>query len=87
MQLTFPERSSLVLSTLAEELSGVGTVAYNEYLLRLDVDEHRITLFPDGRAIMKTVIITGMILGPSGVASATEEISDSSPQSFVALTA
>lgn len=53
VQLTFPERSSLVLSTLAEELSGVGTVAYNEYLLRLDVDEHRITLFPDGRAIIQ----------------------------------
>jgi adenylyltransferase/sulfurtransferase len=53
VQLTFPERSSLVLATLAEELSGVGTVAYNDYLLRLDVDEHRITVFPDGRAIVQ----------------------------------
>jgi adenylyltransferase/sulfurtransferase len=53
VQLTFPERSSLVLATLAEELSGVGTVAYNDYLLRLDVGDHRITVFPDGRAIVQ----------------------------------
>ena len=53
VQLTFPERSSLALERLAEELSGVGTVSYNDYLLRLDVDEHRITVFPDGRAIVQ----------------------------------
>jgi molybdopterin/thiamine biosynthesis adenylyltransferase len=41
------------LPSLAERLVSVGTVALNEYLLRLDVEDGQLTVFPDGRAIVK----------------------------------
>lgn len=41
------------LSTLAQRLKPVGTVQYNEYLLRFLVDSYEITVFPDARAIIK----------------------------------
>ncbi len=37
---------------LAERLSAAGQVTFNEYLLRLRVDNYELTLFPDGRAII-----------------------------------
>ncbi len=40
------------LDALAVKLAGVGTVSCNRYLLRLLVGKHRLTLFPDGRAII-----------------------------------
>ena len=40
-------------STLAERLSPVGAVQYNDYLLRFLVDRYEITIFPDARAIIK----------------------------------
>lgn len=52
VQLSFPERQSLVLEELAPKLSAVGTVTVNRFLLRLAVDKFLITLFPDGRAIV-----------------------------------
>jgi molybdopterin/thiamine biosynthesis adenylyltransferase len=41
------------LQVLADRLSGVGTVEVNEYLLRLDVEDAQLTVFPDGRTIVK----------------------------------
>jgi adenylyltransferase/sulfurtransferase len=41
------------LNALAGRLAAVGTVAVNEYLLRLEVEDYQLTLFPDGRAIVK----------------------------------
>ncbi len=38
---------------LAERLSIVGTVSYNEFLLRCNVDGYDVTVFPDARAIIK----------------------------------
>jgi molybdopterin/thiamine biosynthesis adenylyltransferase len=38
---------------LARRLDPVGQVRYNEYMLRFDVDEYELTVFPDGRTIVK----------------------------------
>ena len=43
----------LDLAGLAERLRPVGAVQQNEFLLRLRVDAYDITVFPDGRAIIK----------------------------------
>jgi molybdopterin/thiamine biosynthesis adenylyltransferase len=43
----------LNLDALARRLAEVGTVSVNEYLLRLDVEGHQLTIFPGGRAIVK----------------------------------
>jgi adenylyltransferase/sulfurtransferase len=52
VQLTHLSSAGLTLAELAEKLQGVGTVRCNPYLLRLDVDDYRITVFADGRAIV-----------------------------------
>jgi len=52
VQLTFPQRISLSLDALEQRLQGIGRVSRNKYLLRLAVDDFRITVFPDGRAIV-----------------------------------
>jgi adenylyltransferase/sulfurtransferase len=44
---------SVDLVGLAERLRPVGDVATNGFLLRLRVDGHELTVFPDGRAIIK----------------------------------
>ncbi len=44
---------TLDLAVLAERLRPVGDVASNGFLLRLRVDGHEVTVFPDGRAIIK----------------------------------
>jgi len=38
---------------LAERLNSVGQVTFNDYLLRFKVDSYQLTIFPDGRAIIK----------------------------------
>jgi molybdopterin-synthase adenylyltransferase len=43
----------LNFSELAERLQPVGTVHYNEFLLRFIVDGYELTVFPDARAIIK----------------------------------
>ena len=43
----------LDLGLLAQKLARIGTVTANEYLLRLVVDGHEMTVFADGRAIIK----------------------------------
>ncbi|MEO8493997.1 MAG: ThiF family adenylyltransferase, partial [Planctomycetota bacterium] len=52
VQLSFPDRQSLSLDSLAAKLQGVGTVTQNRFLLRLAVDDYLLTVFPDGRAII-----------------------------------
>jgi adenylyltransferase/sulfurtransferase len=52
VQLSPPERATLDLAAMAQQLAGVGQVTHNKYLLRLAVDDYLITLFPDGRAIV-----------------------------------
>jgi molybdopterin/thiamine biosynthesis adenylyltransferase len=44
---------SLDLEALARRLAGSGPVDANEYLVRLDVDGKQLTVFADGRAIIK----------------------------------
>jgi molybdopterin/thiamine biosynthesis adenylyltransferase len=43
----------LDLAALADRLSGTGPVMLNEYLLRVEVEGHELTVFPEGRAIVK----------------------------------
>ncbi len=40
-------------SGLAARLEDLGTVQYNEFLLRCDIEGYELTLFPDARAIIK----------------------------------
>ena len=51
VQLTHPG-TSVSLADLANRLAGVGSITLNQYLLRLKVLPHEITIFPDGRAII-----------------------------------
>ncbi|MGD2205789.1 MAG: ThiF family adenylyltransferase [Anaerolineae bacterium] len=44
---------SVNLESLAGRLRDVGLIQANEYLLRLDVEGHELTVFPDGRTIVK----------------------------------
>ena len=52
VQLSFPGREPLSLEALAGKLDGVGQVSRNRFLLRLEVDDYLVTVFPDGRAII-----------------------------------
>jgi adenylyltransferase/sulfurtransferase len=53
VQLSHPRGSAaLPLHDLDRKLSGIGRVTRNQYLLRLEVDGYRITVFPDGRTIV-----------------------------------
>jgi molybdopterin/thiamine biosynthesis adenylyltransferase len=44
---------ALDLPTLARRLSSLGPVQANEYLVRLDLEDQQLTVFADGRAIVK----------------------------------
>ncbi|BDC47835.1 hypothetical protein F183_A01510 [Bryobacterales bacterium F-183] len=48
------------LAELAARLSTAGTVRANEFALRLQVPPHEITVFPDGRAIIKGTTDPGL---------------------------
>jgi adenylyltransferase/sulfurtransferase len=52
VQLTFAEPQSISLEALQQKLQEVGVVTRNPFLLRLEVDRYRLTVFPDGRAII-----------------------------------
>lgn len=52
VQLSYPEREAIDLSFLARKLEGVGRVTHNRFLLRFEVDNYAITVFPDARAII-----------------------------------
>jgi adenylyltransferase/sulfurtransferase len=51
VQFSHPE-TSISLADLARRLAGTGPITLNQYLLRLKVPPHEITVFPDGRAIV-----------------------------------
>jgi molybdopterin-synthase adenylyltransferase len=46
------EAHPVAFEALAERLKPLGEVSWNPYLLRFNVDGYRLTLFPDGRAII-----------------------------------
>lgn len=52
VQISPPSGTRLDLAELAKSLSSLGQVTHNAFLLRLGVDKYRLTLFPDGRAII-----------------------------------
>ena len=55
------ERSRPVnLAELSARLQGLGIVRHNDFALRLITAEHEITVFPDGRAIIKGTTDTGI---------------------------
>lgn len=55
VQVSPADKRSLSLAEMAPKLHGAGEVSYNQFLLRLTLPggEQQITLFPDGRAIIK----------------------------------
>ncbi len=52
VQLSFPERDKVSLESLAEKLQSVGQVRVNPFLIRVEVEDYKLTVFPDGRAIV-----------------------------------
>ncbi len=53
VQVNHRGRARVDLHALARRLAAAGTVVDNEYLLRLTLPAHELTVFPDGRAIIK----------------------------------
>ena len=53
VQIAPPQAVTLDLESLAATLSSITDVKQNEYLLRFTSDENEITVFSDGRAIVK----------------------------------
>jgi adenylyltransferase/sulfurtransferase len=52
VQIVPPKPANLDLEALAEKLKDLGPVKQNQYLLRLTVGEHELTIFRDARAII-----------------------------------
>jgi adenylyltransferase/sulfurtransferase len=52
VQITNPG-ARVSLPEIAQRLKALGQVDVNDYLLRAHIDDYEITLFPDGRAIIK----------------------------------
>ncbi|MEW5717201.1 MAG: ThiF family adenylyltransferase [Chloroflexota bacterium] len=53
MQVNPGRGHTLNLAALAERLREIGKISLNEFLLRLEIGDYEITLFPDARAIIK----------------------------------
>jgi len=53
-------QTQLDLPALAIRLSQLGSVKANEYLLRFEVEGYELSIFPDGRAIVKGTTDTGI---------------------------
>jgi len=53
VQIAPPSSAELDLAQLAEKLRTIGEVKHNAYLVRFMVDEKEVTVFNDGRAIIK----------------------------------
>src|SRR5260370_28413025 len=53
VQVAHRVASRLTLDDLARHLESLGTVSYNRFLLKFQVDSYDFTVFPDGRAIIK----------------------------------
>ncbi len=56
VQVSVHPPANVSLPNLAERLRAVGKVGYNDYLLRCEVEQYELTVFPDGRAIIKGTI-------------------------------
>jgi molybdopterin-synthase adenylyltransferase len=53
VQVSPAEPRALDLAALRRQFAAIGTVGGNDYLVRLGVDGFELTIFPDGRAIVK----------------------------------
>jgi adenylyltransferase/sulfurtransferase len=53
VQIRPPANGALDLESLAGRLAAVGTVRHNAHLVRLALDRYELTIFRDGRAIVK----------------------------------
>lgn len=53
VQIAPPTTTKVDLAALADRISSVAEVKQNEYLVRFTVDENEMTVFADGRAIIK----------------------------------
>jgi adenylyltransferase/sulfurtransferase len=53
VQIAPPRNSQIDLQNLADKLKKLGDVKQNEYLLRLNIDDYELTVFRDGRAIIR----------------------------------
>ncbi|MDQ3856200.1 MAG: ThiF family adenylyltransferase [Chloroflexota bacterium] len=53
VQVSAPPGADLDLASAAERLRAVGAVRHNEHLLKLAIDGYELTLFADGRAVVK----------------------------------
>jgi len=60
--LPFKE-TKINLAKLAIDLSGLGIVKANEYLIRFEIDSYELSIFPDGRTIVKGTTDTGIARG------------------------
>lgn len=47
------KQTELDLARLAIQLAGLGVVKANEYLIRFEIENYELSIFPDGRAIVK----------------------------------
>ncbi|MFC2065473.1 ThiF family adenylyltransferase [Chloroflexota bacterium] len=56
MQVVNSKVTAIDLDEIAAHLRDVGNIRRDEYMLRFDADNHEITVFPDGRAIIKNTI-------------------------------
>ena len=52
VQISPSARQVVSLPELAQKLQAAGRVFSNPYLVRLEVDQHQITVFADGRTIV-----------------------------------
>ncbi len=55
VQIRVRGQTQVSLPDLAERLDSAGDVAFNDYMLRFRVDSYELTVFPDGRTIVKGV--------------------------------
>jgi adenylyltransferase/sulfurtransferase len=53
VQIAHRAAERLSFETLERQLSPLGPVSYNRFMLKFDVDSYQFTVFPDGRAIIK----------------------------------
>lgn len=53
VQINFHNEQSVSLDQLADKLKTFGTVTANAYLLRAQINDYQLTVFPDGRAIIQ----------------------------------
>jgi len=53
VQITPVTEVTISLPALAKRLQAIGEVTFNEFMLRFQVNEYLVTIFPDARAIIR----------------------------------